>query len=476
MNIQAPPNLSPGVYRAADRRRHQRLGRRLAGDARSRQPRSAVAADRGAGAATRAATGKVLVQRLPVYPAYVARRRSAGSRRTLRTRVLPRDRRRGLGARRRLGAGPHRCRRRRAAPMLRDGRSARSARIVDRAIGGRAARRGRDRRGCSPRAAPTIDACHRARPTRCARRSAATSSRYVVNRNINYTNICYLPLPASARSPRASTHDDLRGTPYDLALDEVVAARRARPGSAAPPKSACRAASIPTTPARPTSRSAARSRRRVPDMHVHAFSPLEVTQGAATLGLSLRRLPGRAEGGRARHAARHRGGDPRRRGARRSSARTRSTPRSGSRCMRDRAPARAAHHLDHHVRPRRDGRCTGRAICCALRDLQAETGGFTEFVPLPFVHMEAPMYLQRPRAQGADLARGGADARGGAARAASADPQHPDLVGEDGAGRRRGLPERRRQRSRRHADEREHLARRRHRSTARSSRPRRWRR
>ena len=30
----------------------------------------------------------------------------------------------------------------------------------------------------------------------------------------------------------------------------------------------------------------------------------------------------------------------------------------------------------------------------ALRDLQAETGGFTEFVPLPFVHMEAPMYLR----------------------------------------------------------------------------------
>ena len=38
--------------------------------------------------------------------------------------------------------------------------------------------------------------------------------------------------------------------------------------------------------------------------------------------------------------------------------------------------------------------------CCALRDLQAQTGGFTEFVPLPFVHMEAPMYLRGPGAQG----------------------------------------------------------------------------
>ena len=68
-----------------------------------------------------------------------------------------------------------------------------------------------------------------------------------------------------------------------------------------------------------------------------------------------------------------------------------------------------------------------------IRALQQTTGGFTEFVPLPFVHMEAPIYLEGPRAPRADLARGGADARGGAARAASADPQHPGVVGEDGA-------------------------------------------
>ncbi len=44
MNIQAPPNLSAGALRFADRRRDQRLGRRVAGDAGSRQSRSAVAA------------------------------------------------------------------------------------------------------------------------------------------------------------------------------------------------------------------------------------------------------------------------------------------------------------------------------------------------------------------------------------------------------------------------------------------------
>ena len=68
-----------------------------------------------------------------------------------------------------------------------------------------------------------------------------------------------------------------------------------------------------------------------------------------------------------------------------------------------------------------------------MRDLQAETGGFTEFVPLPFVHMEAPIYLKGRARRGPDLPRGGADARRRAPRAASADHQHSDLVGEDGA-------------------------------------------
>ena len=97
-----------------------------------------------------------------------------------------------------------------------------------------------------------------------------------------------------------------------------------------------------------------------------------------------------------------------------------------------------------------------------IRDLQERTGGFTEFVPLPFVHMEAPIYLQGPRAQGADLARSAADACGRAACAASADPEHPGVLGEARRRRRRAGAARRRERSRRHADERKHLARRRH--------------
>ena len=125
-------------------------------------------------------------------------------------------------------------------------------------------------------------------------------------------------------------------------------------------------------------------------MHIHAFSPLEVTQGAATLGLpigeflarlkeaGLGTLPGTAAeilddevraiicpdklntAAMARRAARRA----------RLGLRTTATIMFGH----VETPLAWARHL------------------LALRDLQDETGGFTEFVPLPFVHMEAPMY------------------------------------------------------------------------------------
>ena len=102
VHVQAPPNLSPGVYQKLIRRRDQRLGRRVAGDARSREPRGAVAGDRSLAQRT-AETGKVLVPRLPVYPSYALEPdRWCAAR--IATRVRRADRRRGLGARRRLGA------------------------------------------------------------------------------------------------------------------------------------------------------------------------------------------------------------------------------------------------------------------------------------------------------------------------------------------------------------------------------------
>ena len=134
-----------------------------------------------------------------------------------------------------------------------------------------------------------------------------------------------------------------------------------------------------------------------PDIHVHAFSPLEVTQGARTLGITveafLRRLQAAGLGTLPGTAAEILCDDVRRLicpdkvttaqwldvvgTAHRLGLRTTSTIMFGHL----ETPRHWARHL------------------LAIRDLQVATGGFTEFVPLPFVHMEAPMYrrgLARP--------------------------------------------------------------------------------
>ena len=185
--------------------------------------------------------------------------------------------------------------------------------------------------------------------------------RYVVNRNINYTNICYFRCRFCAFS-KGRTHEDLRGAPYDLALEEV--ARRARRGWERGATEVCLQGGIHPDYTGETYRSdLPRHQGGGAGMHIHAFSPLEVTQGAATLQSSrsmrswrglkeagLGTLPGTAAeilddevraiicpdkmntGAMARRAAR-------------------------------RAQARPAHDLDHHVRPCRDARSPGRAIC-----------------------------------------------------------------------------------------------------------------
>ena len=70
-----------------------------------------------------------------------------------------------------------------------------------------------------------------------------------------------------------------------------------------------------------------------------------------------------------------------------------------------------------------------------IRGIQERTGGFTEFVPLPFVHASAPIYLAGAGPAGPDPPGEPSRARDGAAAAARRDRQHPVLLGE--AGRRR---------------------------------------
>ena len=210
---------------------------------------------------------------------------------------------------------------------------------------------------------------------------------------------------SSAPSPRASSARTCAARPTISTLDEI---QRRVPRSLG----ARRHRSLPA--GRHPSRLHRRDLSR--DLPRH--------QGGAARHARPRLLAARGLAGRgdARHAGR---GLPRRAARRRASARcpappprssttrcapssapTRSTPRSGSRSCETAHRARPAHHRHDHVRPCRHAASTGRGICCVCASCRQRTGGFTEFVPLPFVPMEAPIYLQgRARAPGRPSAR-----------------------------------------------------------------------
>jgi FO synthase len=214
--------------------------------------------------------------------------------------------------------------------------------------------------------------------------------RYVVNRNINYTNVCSYKCSFCAFS-KGKAHDALRGKPYDLALEEV--ARRAREAWERGATEVCMQGGINPRYSGATYLELLRAvKDEVPDMHVHAFSPLEVAQGSATLDIPVRRflemlrdaglgsLPGTAAEILDDEVRAVICPDKLSTGqwldvvgtAHEVGLRTTSTIMFGH----VEQPSSWAKHLLH------------------LRDLQARTGGITEFVPLPFVHMEAPMSLR----------------------------------------------------------------------------------
>jgi FO synthase len=213
---------------------------------------------------------------------------------------------------------------------------------------------------------------------------------YVVNRNINYTNICSYRCQFCAFA-KGKASENLRGKPYDLALEEIQ--RRAREAWERGATEVCMQGGIHPNYTGATYIDICRGVKvAVPEMHVHAFSPLEVWQGAHTLGVSLEEfltelkrvglgtLPGTAaeilddevratlcpdkiKSGEWLEVMRI---------AHRTGLRTTATIMFGH-------MERPVHWARHLLR---------------IRELQAETGGFTEFVPLPFVHMEAPIYLK----------------------------------------------------------------------------------
>jgi FO synthase len=211
---------------------------------------------------------------------------------------------------------------------------------------------------------------------------------YVINRNINYTNICTHSCSFCAFS-KTSSKGGLRDKPYNLDLEEI--ADRAREAVAKGATEVCLQGGIHPTYTGETYSSIVRAvKDACPDLHIHAFSPLEVTQGARTLGVSvsdyLRRLKGEGLGSLPGTAAEILHDDIRAqicpdkltseewlgvvRDAHKVGLPTTSTIMYGHL----ERPEHWAHHL------------------LALRRLQGETGGITEFVPLPLVHMEAPFY------------------------------------------------------------------------------------
>ncbi len=232
---------------------------------------------------------------------------------------------------------------------------------------------------------------------RLRRRVNGDTVSYVVTRNINYTNVCYFRCQFCAFS-KGKLSENLRGRPYDLDLPEIR--RRVEEAWERGATEVCLQGGIHPEYTGATYLAVCRAIKDVvPDIHIHAFSPLEIWQGAKTLG---RTLPDFL------HELKDAG--------------LSSLPGTAAEILDDEIRAiicpdkiktaewlevmEAAHgvglratttimygHVDRYEHWARH--------LLRIRALQARTGGFTEFVPLPFVPMETPIYLKGRARRGA---------------------------------------------------------------------------
>ncbi len=213
---------------------------------------------------------------------------------------------------------------------------------------------------------------------------------YVVNRNINYTNLCTYGCRFCAFS-KGRLSQGYRDRPYDLPLEEI-ASRTAEAWKRGATE-VCLQGGIGAHYTGDTYHAILKAvKAAAPEIHVHAFSPLEIWHGADTLGMPLQDYLMRLR-----------------------DAGLASLPGTAAEILDDEVREElcadkinttqwlgvmeAAHsvglrstatimfgHIDRTVHWARH--------LLRVRDLQEKTGGFTEFVPLPFVHMEAPIYLK----------------------------------------------------------------------------------
>jgi FO synthase len=212
----------------------------------------------------------------------------------------------------------------------------------------------------------------------------------VVNRNINYTNVCYFQCRFCAFS-KGRHSEALRGRPYDISGEEI--AGRCAEAWARGATEVCMQGGIHPDYTGQTYLDILHTvRAATPAMHIHAFSPLEVAQGASTLGVDVPMFLGplRAAGlGTLPGTAAEILDDEVRRELCPDKLDTQQWLEVVEAAHRAGLPTTATIMYGHIDRPQHWAR-----HLLHIRRLQQRTGGFTEFVPLPFVHMEAPMFLR----------------------------------------------------------------------------------
>jgi FO synthase len=213
---------------------------------------------------------------------------------------------------------------------------------------------------------------------------------YVVTRNIQYTNVCYFRCGFCAFS-KGKLAENLRGAPYLVPLEEIV--RRSREAWERGATEVCLQGGIhPAFTGEYYAEVVRAIKEAVPEIHVHAFSALEIWQGAATLGLgldeyltSLRDLGLGSLPGTAAEVL----DDEVRRIICPDKVTTAQWLEVHDAAHRVGLRSNVTLMFGHADSPRSWARHLLRA-----REQQRSLGGFTEFVPLPFVPMEAPMYVQ----------------------------------------------------------------------------------
>ncbi len=219
---------------------------------------------------------------------------------------------------------------------------------------------------------------------------------YVANRNINYTNVCTFKCRFCAFS-KGPLSLNLRGSPYLLDLEEIT--RRVAEADESGATEVCLQGGIhPKFDGDYYLEVLRAVRAGSPRIHIHGFTALEVTEGARRSGEPLERYLRRLK-----------------------EAGLKTLPGTAAEILDDEIRAvlcpdkidtdqwLEAHRTAHRVGLRSNVTIMFGAVeqpvswarhLLRTRALQRETGGFTEFVPLPFVHMASPIYLQRRSRRG----------------------------------------------------------------------------